>query len=168
MGSAVNIVLELYDALSERERAEVIDKILAGETPKATFVTGAVSAEAKEFGDAVKAWATKALAKPKATKRVWKKLPYWTKTVESVDKSSVNASGADGKWGFEPGTRSPVLLGLNKPRHLYAVLKGTPGETAVITDEDGFNVEVDNATVVMTSKDWVAVREQLSRILEEF
>lgn len=165
MGSAVQIVLELYDALSERERAEVIEKILVGETPKSTFVvSGAVSEEAKAFGDAVKSWA----ASTKPPKRGWKKPPYWTKTVEAVDKSSLNASGAEGNWGFEPGQSKPVLFGFNKPRHLYAVLKPTPGATATVADDDGFAVEVAGATVVMTSKDWADVRERLTEILTEF
>ena len=167
MGSAVQIVVELYEALSEKERGEVIEKILKAEKVVSSFsVSDAVSAEAKEFGEAVRAWAT--VATPKAAKRGWKKPPYWTKTVDAVDNLSMNASGAEGKWGFEPGQSRPVLFGLNKPRHLYAVLKATPGVTATIADDDGYTVEVENAEVVMTSKEWADVRERLTGMLVEF
>lgn len=167
MGSAVQIVVELYEALSEKERGEVVEKILKAEKVVSSFSVS-TSAEAKEFGEMVKMWAASAPTSPAPTRRGWKKPPYWTKTVDAVDNLSMNASGAEGKWGFEPGQSRPVLFGLNKPRHLYAVLKATPGVTATIADDDGYTVEVENAEVVMTSKEWADVRERLTGMLVEF
>lgn len=167
MGSAVEIVMELYEALSEKERVEVIEKILRASTVKSAHV----SAVGVEFGKSFDAWAVKHVDTtpvPRPPKKGWKKPLFWTKSVDSVDILSLNASGAEGKWGFEPGQKKPVLLGLNKPRHLYAVLKATPGGVATITDDDGFEITVPGATVVMTSKDWVAVRERLTEMLIEF
>lgn len=163
MGSAVEIVMELYEALSARERAEVIEKILKASAVKSAHV----SAVGVEFGKAVDEWGKSVGATPvaKPPKKGWKKPPYWTKTVESVDNSSLNASGAEGKWGFDPGQSKPVLFGLSKPRHLYAVLKATPGGIATVTDDDGFTVTVMDAKVVKTSKEWADVRDMLSGML---
>ena len=61
-----------------------------------------------------------------------------------------------------------MLFGLNKPRHLYAVLKATPGETTKIADDDGFVVEIADAVCVLRSKDWADVREHLAKMLDEF
>lgn len=152
MGSAVKIVLELYEALSASERVEVINQILENAVPP---VAAAAIAAPVTGGAVVK-------------KRGWggKKPPYWTKTVDSVDKLSTNAHGVEGSWGFDPGQRKPVLLGLAKPRHLYAVLNPTPGVTDSVTDDDGFRVEVEGAEVLVVSKDWSVVREKLLEILE--
>lgn len=172
MGSAVDILMELYEALSFSERADVIEKILKGSAVKsasAWSVPGSLGSP--YFGASTP---VKDLLAPMsgpevvARRKGWKKPPYWTKTVDSVDHMSVNASGAEGKWGFEAGQTKPVLFGFSKPRHLYAVLKATPGGEATITDDDGFEVTVPNAEVVMTSKDWVAVRERLTDMLNEF
>ena len=84
MGSAVSIVVELYEALSEAERAEVIKQIMKAE--KATTASYEVSDEVKAFGDAVTAWAKDVAAAPKTAKRVWKRPPYWTNLREQVRK----------------------------------------------------------------------------------
>lgn len=147
MGSAVKIVLELYEALSASERVEVINTILEKSVPP----VAAAAIAAPVTGGAV------------AKKRGWggKRPPFWTKTVDSVDSSSVNAHGVEGQWGFDPSQTKPVLLGLAKPRHLYAVLKPTPGALDSVTDDDGFNVVVEGAEVVVASKEWPVIREKL-------
>jgi len=159
MGTAVNIVLELYEALSEKERVEVINQILAKSVPP--VVVEAVAAP----------WPTGAPLTPTGVtkkKKGWggRKPDFWTKTVDSVDKTSRNAHGVDGQWGYDPAQTKPVLLGLAKPRHLYAVLKPTPGVVDGVTDDDGFRVEVEGATVLVSSKEWEVVRDKLLELLE--
>ena len=150
MGSAVQIVLELYEALSANERVDVINRILEASVPP---VAAAAIAAPVTGGAVVK-------------KRGWggKKPPYWTKTVDSVDKLSMNAHGVEGKWGFDPSQTKPVLFGLAKPRHLYAVLKPTPGAMDSVTDDDGFRVEVEGAEVLLMSKDWAEIRDKLLEV----
>ncbi len=169
MGSAVDILMELYEALSEKERVDVIEKILKGSAVKSASAWTVAGSLGSPMTVEPVALAPMSGAEVVARKRGgWKKPPYWTKTVETVDNSSLNASGAEGRWGFEAGQEKPVLFGLSKPRHLYAVLKATPGETATIMDDDGFEVQVPNAEVVLTSKDWVSVKEQLKIMIKAF
>ena len=158
MGSAVSIVLELYEALSEKERAEVINEILAKSVPP--VVAGALAAPLP-----VSALTPTGVAKKK---RGWggRKPEFWTKTVDSVDKESRNAHGVSGNWGFDPSQTKPVLLGLSKPRHLYAVLKPTPYVADEIEDDDGFSVRVEGAVVLAKSKEWEPIRDKLLELME--
>lgn len=148
MSSAVEIVVDLFKAMSMEEQMECLALI----APERGGATPSVPAATKAFG--------KAFGRKGGGYR-----PFWTKTVETVDNTSTNAHGAEGKWGFEPTQTRPVLLGLAKPRHLYAVLKPTPGAVARVRDDDGFEVEVADADVVVTSKEWEPIREKLNELL---
>lgn len=169
MNSAVEIVVDLYKAMSAEEQAECLRQMAqdkaapwmpvggGGAGAAGVVVSGgggaasiAVSGGAKAFG---KSFGKKAFR------------PYWVKTVDSVDKSSANAHGAEGPWGFEATQSKPVLLGLSKPRHLYAVLKPAPGATARVVDDDGFTVEVLDAVLVLTSKEWEDIKTALVTLL---
>lgn len=152
MSSAVQIILSLAKELSEAEMKELVNELMLKEL--------VVDAKA-----AVSYAAAPAPAKGRLGRVGRKAMPFWTKTVEKIDDKSVNAHGAEGKWGVDGAFGRPVLIGLNKPRHLYAVAEAAPGEIGVVRDDDGFEVEVRDVRVVMTSKDWEEVKQELARRL---